>query len=100
VTRLLPDKEAEYRELHIAVWPGVLAALKRANISNYTIFLRDGYLFSYLEYWGDDYNADYGRMAAEEVFRDWWKLTDPCQAPLPTAGNERWAPAEEVFHLD
>jgi L-rhamnose mutarotase len=48
VTRLLPEKEPEYRELHVAVWPGVLEALKRANISNYSIFLRDGYLFSYL----------------------------------------------------
>jgi L-rhamnose mutarotase len=100
VTRLLPEKEAEYRELHVAVWPGVLEALKRANISNYSIFLRDGYLFSYLEYSGDDYQADYARMAAEETFQEWWKLTDPCQGPLPTADNERWAPAEEVFHLD
>ena len=100
VTRLLPEKEAEYRELHLVVWPGVLAALKRGNIVNYSIFLRDGYLFSYFEYCGDDYAADWARMGREEVFREWWKLTDPCQAPLPTAAGERWAAAEEVFHLD
>jgi L-rhamnose mutarotase len=100
VTRLLPEKELEYRELHRSVWPGVLQALKRARISNYSIFLRDGYLFSYMEYSGDDYSADYDRMAAEEIFQRWWRLTDPCQAPLPTGSNQRWTQAEEVFHLD
>ncbi|HTV12540.1 MAG TPA: L-rhamnose mutarotase [Acidimicrobiales bacterium] len=100
VTRLLPEKEAEYRRLHKSVWPGVLAALKRANISNYSIFLRDGYLFSYLEYSGDDYEADTAIMGAKKVFQDWWELTDPCQARLATGDGERWAPAEEVFHLD
>lgn len=100
VTRLLPEREADYIELHKAVWPGVLAALKRAHVSNYSIFLRDGYLFSYFEYTGDDFDADWAMMGTEEIFQDWWKLTDPCQEPLPTAGGERWARAEEVFRLD
>ncbi|MFD9513179.1 L-rhamnose mutarotase [Streptomyces mirabilis] len=46
VIRLRPEKESEYRALHAAAWPDVLAALKRANIGNYSIFLRDGLLFS------------------------------------------------------
>ena len=46
VIRLRPEKEQEYRELHAAVWPDVLAALHRAHIRNYSIFLRDDLLFS------------------------------------------------------
>jgi L-rhamnose mutarotase len=101
VIRLRPEREAEYRELHAAVWPGVLAALKGAHISNYSIFLRDGLLFSYLEYDGNDYGADSALIARDEVTRRWWQLTDPCQEPLGTAAEgERWVPAEEVFHLE
>jgi L-rhamnose mutarotase len=101
VIRLRPEHEETYRELHRAAWPEVLAALKRANVRNYSIFLRDGLLFSYLEYVGDDYEADMAAIAADEATRRWWQLTDPCQQPLDTiADGEWWAPAEEVFHLD
>ncbi|HEY7049261.1 MAG TPA: L-rhamnose mutarotase [Jatrophihabitantaceae bacterium] len=101
VIRLRPEQEQTYRELHAAVWPGVLATLRAAHISNYSIFLRDGLLFSYLEYSGDDYAADTARIAADPETQRWWQLTDPCQQPLDTAGaGEWWAPAEEVFHLD
>ncbi|HKR71778.1 MAG TPA: L-rhamnose mutarotase [Streptosporangiaceae bacterium] len=101
VIRLRPDKEAEYRTLHVDVWPDVLSMLKAARISNYSIFLRDGMLFSYLEYHGDDYAADTARIAADPATQRWWKLTDPCQQPVESAGDgEWWAAAEEVFHLD
>ncbi|MET9582709.1 L-rhamnose mutarotase [Streptomyces sp. NPDC006539] len=101
VIRLRPEKEPEYRALHAAAWPGVLAALKRANIGNYSIFLRDGLLFSYLEYTGTNYAADTAAIAVDPVSRDWWAVTDPCQQPLDSvAEGQWWAPAEEIFHLD
>jgi L-rhamnose mutarotase len=82
-------------------WPRVLAALRRAQVTNYSIFLRDGLLFSYLEYTGDDYAADLANLASDATTREWWSLTDPCQRPLDTAADgEWWAPAEELFHLD
>lgn len=101
VIKLRPEKEAEYRELHADVWPDVLAALKRAHVSNYSIFLRDGYLFGYMEYDGEDFDADMALVAQDEPTQRWWKVTDPCQEKLPTAAEgEWWVPAEEVFHLD
>ena len=101
VIRLRPEHEETYRELHRAAWPDVLAALSRANVRNYSIFLRDGLLFSYLEYVGDDYQADMAAIAADEATQRWWQLTDPCQQPVESAAaGEWWAPAEEVFHLD
>ena len=101
VIRLRPEHEETYRQLHAAAWPEVLAALKRAHVQNYSIFLRDGQLFSYMEYTGEDYEADMAGIAADEVTRRWWELTDPCQQPVESAAEgEWWAPAEEVFHLD
>jgi L-rhamnose mutarotase len=101
VIRLLPEKEAEYRRLHSAAWPAVLDAIAAANIRNYSIFLRDGMLFSYLEYVGNDYAADMATLATDEATRRWWALTDPCQAPIEGARQgEWWAEATEVFHTD
>jgi L-rhamnose mutarotase len=75
--------------------------LRRAHITNYSIFLRDGLLFSYLEYSGTDYAADMASVAADDATRRWWQLTDPCQQPVPSAApGEWWAPAVEVFHAD
>ena len=101
VIRLRPDREGEYRTLHANVWPDVLSILKAAHISNYSIFLRDGMLFSYLEYHGSDYGADTARIAADPATQRWWKLTDPCQQPVESAREgEWWANLDEVFHLD
>jgi L-rhamnose mutarotase len=101
VIRLRPEQEEEYRRLHLAVPPAVLSRLREAHVGNYSIFLRDGLLFSYLEYSGEDYAADMAGIAQDEATRRWWELTDPCQQPLDTISpGEWWAPASEVFHLD
>lgn len=101
IVRLRPEKEAEYRALHADAWPGVLQRLSASNIRNYSIYLRDGMLFSYLEYVGDDYEADMAAVAADPTTQRWWTLTDPCQQPVDTAApGELWAPLTEVFHLD
>jgi L-rhamnose mutarotase len=101
VVRLRPEHEVEYRRLHANVWSSVLATLRRVGVRNYSIFLRDGLLFSYLEYTGDDWAAAAAEIAADAETQRWWQLTDPMQEPLKTAAEgEWWAPAEEVFHLD
>lgn len=101
VIRLRPEQEAEYRRLHAAVWPAVLDTLRAANITNYSIFHRDGLLFSYMEYTGTDFAADSACIAADPETQRWWAYTDPCQQPLDTAAEgEWWAPAEELFHMD
>jgi L-rhamnose mutarotase len=101
VVRLRPEHEVEYRRLHANVWPSVLATLRSVGVQNYSIFLRDGLLFSYLEYTGDDWAAAQAEIAADPETQRWWQLTDPMQEPLKTAAEgEWWAPAEEVFHLD
>ncbi|HEY2044873.1 MAG TPA: L-rhamnose mutarotase, partial [Jatrophihabitans sp.] len=87
VIRLRPDKEREYRVLHSAVWSGVVAQIAERNIRNYSIFLRDGLLFSYLEYHGENFAADMAEMAKDPETQRWWALTDPCQQPVETAAE-------------
>ena len=99
--RLRPEKAKEYRALHAAVWPAVQERIRASNITNYSIFLRDGLLFAYFEYVGDDYEADMAAIRADKITQQWWRLTDPCQEPLPTADpGEWWVEAEEIFRLD
>lgn len=101
VILLRPEFEEEYRRLHTEVWPDVLEQIRRSGIRNYSIFLRDGMLFSYFEHVGTDYASDLAAMAADATTRRWWELTDPCQQPVPSAAaGQRWAPADEVFHCD
>ncbi|MGH8019886.1 MAG: L-rhamnose mutarotase [Opitutaceae bacterium] len=106
VIELREEKAAEYRRLHAAVWPDVLAMIARCHIRNHSIFLRrmpDGrqYLFSYFEYSGDDFAADMERMAQDPRTQEWWSFCGPCQAPLADrAEGEWWAAMEEVFHVD
>ncbi len=106
VTGLRPEKANYYKKTHAAVWPQVLEKIKDCNVHNYSIFLQKiedkFYLFSYMEYTGDDYEADMQRMAADPVTQLWWKEMHPCQLPLPQALEEGavWANMEEVFHQD
>jgi len=101
VIKVRPEKLDEYKELHAKPWPGVLKTIYDCNIRSYSIYLKDGFLFGYYEYIGEDFSADMAKMAADPVTQEWWKLTDPCQEPLPTRKQgEWWAIMEEVFHCD
>ena len=101
VIRVRPEKLEEYKKLHAAAWPAVLKMIRQCNIRNYSIYHKDGWLFGYFEYVGDDFKADMAKMAADETTQKWWKLTDACQEPLKTrAEGEWWANMEEVFHCD
>jgi L-rhamnose mutarotase len=103
VIGIAPERIAEYRRLHAAVWPGVLSRIAACNIRNYTIFLREpeNLLFAAWDYHGTDIAADLAAMAEDPETRRWWALTDPCQRPLASrAPGEHWAAMEEVFHVD
>lgn len=101
VIRLKPDELEQYKILHEAVWPGVLEMISRCNIQNYSIYHKDGFLFSYFEYTGNNFKADMDKMGADPLTQQWWNVCKPCQDPLPTRGEgEWWASMEEIFHCD
>jgi L-rhamnose mutarotase len=101
VIRADPGQIERYKQYHRNVWPEVLAAIRRANIRNYSIFLKDDYLFGYYEYHGSDHAADTARVAADPKTQQWWSIMMPMQRPLDTRRTgEWWAEMEEVFHCD
>jgi L-rhamnose mutarotase len=99
--KVKPGKIEEYKRLHATVWPDVLKMISDCNIRNYSIYLKDDYLFSYFEYVGNDFDADMAKMAADPVTQKWWDVCKPCQSPLESRDEgEWWANMEEVFHVD
>ncbi len=97
VIKVKPEKLAYYKKLHANPYPEVTAAITECNIRNYSIFYRDGYLFSYYEYIGDDHQRDMEKLSG--MTRVWLAETDPCQEPVASAAaDEWWADMEEVFH--
>ena len=95
-----PEGLEDYKRLHAAVWPDVLAMISACNIRNYSIFLKEpeNLLFSFFEYHGTDFSADMAKMAADPKTQEWWAVCMPCQAPLETRKDgEWWAGMEEVF---
>ena len=101
VIRVKPDRLEEYNAYHANVWPEILDMIRKCKIRNYSIYHRDGYLFAYFEYVGDDFDADMAKMAADPTTQKWWDLCKPCQEPLETrAEGEWWTSMEEVFHYD
>ena len=96
-----PAHFERYRKYHEEVWPGVLEMIEKCNIHNYTIFHREGTLFAYFEYTGNDYEADMKKMAADPVTREWWNIMEPMQKPVESRKEgEWWSDMDEVFHVD
>ena len=98
----LPAENAEeYERLHAAAWPAVLERLRASHMTNYSIYRFGDLLFAYLEYTGDDLDADNAAIAANDATRDWWAVCEPLQRPLDSrAPGEWWQAIPEVFHLD
>lgn len=96
-----PEKREEYKRLHAAVWPKVLAMIQECNIRNYSIYLTGDTLFSYFEYTGEDFEADMKKMAADPTTQEWWAVCTPCfEKTDPQQDKTWWKEMEEIFHLD
>ncbi len=99
VIKVKPEMLEEYKRLHANAWEGVLKKIHECNMRNYSIYYAGGFLFSYFEYVGDDYDADMASMAADPITQEWWKHTDACQEIVEWAKpGEKWSEMEEVFH--
>lgn len=101
--RLRPEHEAEYKRIHVKIWPEIEDAIRESGIRNYSIFLKDGIMFAYFEYIGpdDEFDARMEKLANAPRMQEWWGITKAMQIPLETrAEGEWWANMEEVFHQD
>ena len=99
VTRVKPEKEAEYRLLHQSTWPGTVDRMTRMEYHDFSIFLvelgDEIYEMFYVEFVGADAGKDKMGSVAEPAYERWVKQTDPCQKPLPDADGI-WSAMEKV----
>jgi L-rhamnose mutarotase len=101
VIRLRPEAIERYERIHRDVPEAVLARLRASHMTNYSIFRYGSLLVAYLEYAGDDLEADLAAMAADLATRAWWQITEPLQEPVPErSAGDWWHEIPEVFHLD
>ena len=94
-----PERLAEYKDRHAAVWPEMLRALKVSGWHNYSLFLRpDGLLIGYVE--SPDLDAAQAAMAATDVNARWQAEMGEFFTDLDTTPDEGFVRLEEVFHLE
>lgn len=95
-----PERLAEYKQRHRAVWPDMLRALHETGWTNYSLFLRaDGLLVAYFE--TPSLRAALDGMAKREVNERWQREMAPFFMNLDAATpDQSFLRLEEVFHLD
>ena len=99
VSQVRPDRLAEYRERHAAVWPDMLEALRDAGWSDYHLFLSpSGLLVGFVE--TDDYANIQAAMALTEVNARWQAEMGEFFVADDTRPDEGMLRLEEVFHLE
>lgn len=94
--KLKPGFEAEYQRRHDKVWPELEDELRRAGISDYSIFLDEGTgtLFAVQKLTDDHTAAD---LPNHPIVQRWWTYmsdimeTNPDESPV-------CHPLREVFH--
>jgi len=95
--KLNPGAAAEYEKRHDEIFPDLVAALKEAGVSDYSIWLdpETHHLFAILTR-SDDHKMD--ALPQQEVMKRWWKhmadimATDENDVPAQV-------PLKRVFHL-
>ena len=96
--KLHPGMEAEYRKRHDAIWPELVALLKDAGVSDYSIHLdrETNILFGVL--WRTDGHG-MADLPTHPVMQRWWAHMADIMATKPD--NEPVAVAlETVFHME
>ncbi|WP_144876768.1 L-rhamnose mutarotase [Microbacterium sp. 1.5R] len=95
--RVRPERMAEYRERHAAVWPDMLRALARSGWTNYSLFLApDGLLIGYFE--SDDVEASVAAMGETEINTRWQADMAPFFADDGSGAGPEFLPS--VFQLE
>jgi L-rhamnose mutarotase len=96
--RLRPGCEQAYKKRHDEIWPELKAELRKAGVSDYSIYLdpKTHTLFAF-QYLADD--ASDAELPGKEIVKKWWHSmkdlmdTNPDESPVSDA-------LEEMFHMD
>ena len=98
--RLKEEKRDFYLENHQKVWPEVLTELKKIKVKNYSIFLKDDFMFGYLEYEGNNFDQDMEAMQKISIVNEWTVLMIDCFNPFPNhEKNNSWVMMDQIFFM-
>jgi L-rhamnose mutarotase len=96
--RLNPGCEAEYKRRHAEIWPELVALLKQAGVSDYSIHLdRETNILLGVLWRVDDHMMD--TLPLDPIMKKWWAQmadvmeTKPDNEPIAT-------PLETVFYME
>ena len=99
--RLKDAKRDFYIKNHSDVWPEVLSELKKIKVKNYSIFLKEDFMFGYLEYEGDNFDQDMADMQKIPIVEKWTNLMISCFNSFPgNEDNNSWVMMDEIFYLE
>ena len=100
--RLGPGPEGAYDKAHAEVWPEMLALLKRAGISEYSIYRREQLLILAMRV--ENFDETWARIEADPVNTRWQQAMATYFAPVdpaldPLQAGERFPMLREVFDM-
>lgn len=97
-----PAKIEEYKKQHAAVWPEVLAALRRCGITGMQIYLLDRRMFMHMTT-EDSFDPATSMKAydTDPKAQEWERFMRTLQERAPEAPPDAWwADMELVFDMD
>lgn len=95
------ENAEKYIEYHNNVPKEIRELIRECNIRNYRIFYRNGLLFSYYDYIGENYEEDMRKMAENADNQKWWDLVRPIMSPLADRKkDEFWADMDLIFEQE
>lgn len=98
VSRLKPEKREQYITMHKNAWPEVSRIMAQHHHEHHSVYVYGDYLFQYLEYTGEDFEADMAQMRQSETMQKWWTLCRECVMPFDGGDGPAWETLEEIFH--
>ena len=99
--RLKDENKDFYIKNHADVWHEILSELKKIKVKNYSIFLKEGFMFGYLEYDGDNFDLDMAEMSKIAIVDKWTKLMIDCFNPFPkNEDNNSWVMMDQIFFME
>ena len=101
VRAIKPEYIKEYKKTHSDVWPEILQRITNCKIKNYSVFAQEDRLFSFFEYYGDNFENDTKKMRDNPKFEEWEKFHEHMFMPLgDKEKDEGWVELEEVFRKE
>lgn len=90
--------EAEYKKRHDEIWPELEAELRKAGVSDYSIFFDEETLTLFaVQKLSDNNTAD--DLPNTEIVKKWWAYMKDIMDSNPD-NSPVCKPLREVFHLD